>query len=143
MTEFIQIFGEFTVAQIVMLITATGFIFSILATPTVMALKFIRKVDSKLDEYNDVKKKTQENVNAILELKDCAETNKQFQKQMIRNRIYKMYLRVKEEGGITKEDLDEFNLNADLYINVLGGNHNVKNVYIPYVNSAKIIDKRP
>ncbi len=139
MTEFIQIFGQFTVGQVVALIIALSF----LSTPSIIAYRFITKVNKKLDEYNDVKAKTNENVKAIEDLTEFAKTNKKFQKQMIRNKIYKMYLKTKEDGGISAEDLTEFNLNADLYISVLNGNHNVKNVYIPYVNNAKIIERRP
>ncbi len=139
MTEFMNLFGSYTIGNVVALIIALSFII----TPSVMAIKFILNVNRKLTEYSDVKEKTDANVFAIEELKECAETNKKFQKQMIRNKIYNMYLSTKTDGGITKEDLDEFNLNADLYITVLNGNHNAKGIYIPYVNNAKIIDKRP
>ncbi len=118
MTEFINLCGNITIGQVVIFISAMSFLGAIL----ISAIKFIRKVDNKLDEYSKVKKQTDINSADILDINEHMNATRLFQVQIIRNKLYSVYLKTKEDGGITKEDLTEFNLNARIYTEVLGAN---------------------
>ncbi len=138
MAEFIEVFGDITVAYLVVFASACFFLFYI----SRKLYKWSVELHDKTEEYEDVKKTAYQNEECIKEiakmLEKEAKLTKEFRKRALADTIFKCYNNGKERGGkITRRQLENFEANVELYER-LNGNGLVHNKYKPEVYAMEV-----
>ncbi len=137
MKEVIQVFGNYTIEWLVFVIVA----FSVLGQASLKLYKAANNLHKKTDEYESIVELTYENSKNIETLSNIItkeqEMTNEFRIRSLADTLFVCYKNVKEQGYVTRRQLENFQDNVEMY-RKLGGNGVVENKYIPEVMKMEV-----
>lgn len=161
MKEAIELWGNLTIAQILVYILAIGFMVKIGLKVWTTFSSINKKLDiwektitvtednvRRLDEqrakmellgkYIESQKEVEKDIRDLTRLfEDEKEFNINYQRRSLADKLFTCYHAAQRQGYITRSQLDNFNRNVEMY-EARGGNGIVHEVYIPGIQNLPI-----
>ena len=137
MKELISIFGHFSVENVITLLCALYGLYKVLERVYKAATGFHDKQQEKEALFAMIKK-NQSSIDRLTEKIDGhIQRDKEYKLGSIRDKLFVCYNSAKQQGYVTRRQLENFHANLAIYYE-LGGNGLVEKKYEPEINEMKI-----
>ena len=137
MKELINVFGHFSVESVITLLCALYGLYKVLERVYKAATGFHDKQQEKEALFVMIKK-NQSSIDRLTEKIDGhIQRDKEYKLGSIRDKLFVCYNSAKQQGYVTRRQLENFHANLAIYYE-LGGNGLVEKKYEPEINEMKI-----
>ncbi len=130
-------FGNITIGNAVTYFMAIGFLLTLLYKLS----DILRQIYKKIEEHQNVIDLTYQNTKNIEKLTSViseeGKVTADYRRRMMSDALFKCYNRAKEQGFITRRQLENFQANVQLY-RQLKGNGIVEKKYIPEILKMEV-----